>query len=221
MFARLFAALPAFALAYPAQAAVPLFVSQAISEQEGVVAHVASVETRCHTFSIDEDANRSATYRTLVSVEEVLMWPDWEDAEPLVAGESIELEWRTWTPGVQEEPESDGCGAAVELGLSSGDERWLVLLPGDGAVFFADTQYFEDVGDRVDGDGLLPACGEDEQDALLEALTGAHLDDEDAPSDAADPDDAVAAGCTVAPLSGVGPTAALLGMLGLLRRRRG
>ena len=231
MFFRLSFALTAFAVATPAYAAIGMFVSDAVEYEEGIVAHVASIDTSCHTFAIDEDANRSATYRTLVSVEEVLVWPEWAEGEPLVAGESIELEWKAWTPIEQDEPEYDGCGNVPELNLSSGDQRWLVLLPGGDGVFFADTMYQEDIGERVEGDGILPTCGEDEQVAVYEALTegpleDANVDENDALEDesvlAEDGDgaDVAPAGCTVLPLSGVGPAAALLGLIGLVRRRR-
>ena len=220
MFSRLFVALPAFALAAPANAAIGMFVSDAVEYEEGIVAHIASIETSCKTFAIDEDANRSSTYRTLVSVEEVLVWPEWTEAEPLVAGESIEIEWKTWTTSVQDESEDDGCGVEPDLDLSSGDERWVVLLPGEDDVFFVDTMYNEDIGNRVDGDGILPACGEDEQAAVYEGLIGEPR--REAFDRAVDGDDADIgpAGCTVAPLSGVGPAAALLGLIGLVRRRR-
>ena len=220
MFSRLSIALPAFALGTPAHAAIGMFVSDAVEYEEGIVAHIASIETSCKTFAIDEDANRSATYRTLVSVEEVLVWPEWAEGEPLVAGESIEIEWKTWTPSVQDEPESDGCGAEPDLDLSSGDERWVVLLPGEDDIFFVDTMYNEDIGDRVDGDGILPACGEDEQAAVHEGLIGEPRKEDSDPSDDGDDADVAPAGCTVAPLSGVGPVAALLGLVGLVRRRR-
>lgn len=225
---RLFVALPAFCFSASALAALPpAYVSEAIDNGEGVVARIASVETHCETFAIDERANLTATYLTAVSVEEVLAWPAWVEVEPLVVGETIDIRWTAFTPGIEDVEEADSC-EAPELGMSAADVRTVVLLAGDDA-WAVDTTYASDVGDVVVGEGVLPACGEDEQLAVLDGLLDEPAGDTDEPSDAdsadgansADDADPVAAGCSVMPLSGVGPVAAVLGLLGLTRRRRG
>ena len=207
-----------------ASAAVPNTTSQAADDGWTVV-QIEAFETRCETYSVDEDATRRSTYRTWVSVDAVLSLSDDEEAPVLTLGESIELRWSDSDSGRPDRSE-DSCGDP-EFSLSFGQQRE-VVVDWDGTAWTVDAQYFSDGPENAPGDGLLPACGEDLQQQVLE---GAHNHDDPEQTrdgirtgsghDGLDGEGGAApAGCSTLPLPGVGPVAGLLGLATVARRRR-
>lgn len=189
------------------------------------VVQIEAFETRCETYSVDENAWRRSTYRTWVSVDAVLSLSDDEEAPTLTLGESLELRWSDSDSGRSDRSE-DSCGDP-EFSLSYGQRRE-VVVDWDGTAWTIDAQYFSDGRENEPGDGLLPACGEDLQQQVLEG-THNHDDPEQtrdgirtgSGQDGLDgEDDAAPAGCSTLPLPGVGPVAALLGLATVARRRR-
>lgn len=211
-------ALPLFSTAH---AGVELYVSDAVASQSEIVARVVSMDTTCETFVIDERANRTATYHTVVSVEEVLSWPAETTAAPLVSGESLTIQWTAFTPGVDGDTDDLEC-STPEISLSTNDVRTFVLLPGDD-VWSVDTIYVEDVGEATEGDGELPDCGEDEQQAVAGSLEDDPAGDTGMGGDTGEVllEDGTgeAGGCSTVPGSPAGLLTALIGLVGLARRR--
>ena len=211
-----------------ADAAAPVYVSDAIEEESEVVTRFVSIDTVCETFSVDEQADLLSVYRTAVSVEEVLVWPEWAGGQPLVVGESIDVLWESLSPGIDRDEELESC-ATVDVPMSSGDVRTVVLTP-EGDAWSVDNLYMTDVGEHVGGDGVLPDCGEDLQAEVLAELQDDPAEDpeQDEDRDAADGEGADGpartqsseVGCNALALPAVGPAAALLALVGLARRRR-
>jgi hypothetical protein len=211
------------ALAPAALAGVNMPISEAIEEGYATVVQITADETICDTFSVDEQANLSSSFRTLVSVDEVLSLP--EDGEAVVAGESIELAWRSFVGGPGWDDSEMSC-TEPEFSLSEGEERPVVVYLSQG-VWEVDPWYHVDGQPTAAGDGVRPPCGEEEQAEVIAELEG---DDPEEPADpegeegdsgdAADGDDVKAGGCSVVPAPAAAPVLGLLATLLVARRRR-
>ncbi len=207
-------------VAPPAAASVDMFISEAVEHGHEVVIEIEAGETSCETFSVDPEGNRGSTYRTVVSVVDVLSWPDEHGAEPLLAGESIELRWSDYELGPLWSDEGMGC-ETPHFGLLEGARRPVVVRDAP-AGWTVDPFYLDDSGTSVGGEGERPPCGEAEQDAVIADL----LEQEDTGIEADEAYDQErsaqtnSGGCAVAGSAGVAPLAALLALVGLTRRRR-
>jgi hypothetical protein len=200
-----------------ATASEEMTISEAVENGFDVVLYIDAGETSCETFSVDAEGNRSATYRTVVSVEEVLAWPAAHDGEPLLAGESIELLWSDYEVGPLWSDEGMGC-QTPHFGLVEGARRPVVVRDA-AAGWTVDPFYADDTGTAVGGDGERPPCGEAEQDAIIADLLGSEdtgLEAEDRAGDAPKS----STGCAVTRGAGVAPLAGLFAFLGLASRRR-
>ena len=196
-------------------------MSQAVEAGFTTVVEVEALETRCETFSIDEDANRSSTFSTLVSLEEVYLGSNDIDAptEELVVGESVELRWYGWEAGPFFDPGDMGC-MTPEFSIRDGARRPLALTWYE-ARWSIDPWYYDDFDSSAAGTGALPPCGEDEQAALVASLQADDASEElgtDDPQTEGEKDET--AGCSSVQGASLHPLLALLGLLGLARRRR-
>ena len=93
----------------------------------------------------------------------------------------------------------------------------LVVRWGD-ADWTVDSWYYDDSDDSVDGDGVLPPCGEAEQDAVVDERSG-NVDETYDEEHSIEYDDDGALGCSALPAPALAPVLALTGLAGLVRRR--
>lgn len=230
-------ALAALAVPSLASAGELTSMSDAIVDGYQTVLEVEALETHCKTFAVDEEANLLSRYITLMAIEEVYLGSGDDDspAEDVVVGESMEVEWYQWTDSPFLEDENMGCstpafsisvGAHRPIAVDWSDESWSV-----------DPWYYDDFETSTTGAGDLPPCGEAEQQVLIDEIREARGDtegDPDTPDDGdpesqddldSDPQDTedeedAPAGCSAVSGAALGPVLALVGLVGIGRRRR-
>lgn len=206
-------------LASVAHAGEQMEISAALEEGYATIIHVETLETGCETFEVTDEASRLSTYRTLMSVTEVLHVSDWdlENASlGLVAGESAEVLWSDYDSGPFIDTSMSECGATGFQILDGAKQRLVVRWSDDEWVL--DSSYYDDSDDAVDGDGVLPPCGEAEQDAVVDERSG-HVDETYDEEHSIEYDDDGALGCSTLPAPALAPILALTGLAGLVRRR--
>jgi len=202
----------------PASASYETSINSAI-EQGQLVVSGQVVDVRCQSFEIEEDdLDLRSYYQGTFVVDEVL-------SGELDAGE-VEVLWMDLSFGL--EGPGDGCYYNIQ-DLSEGWSGALVLEPTPGGAYEYSGDYDVEIDDY--GTEVLPACGEDEQDAAIAAIEGdgeasqepggdpgeegAEVAQGEAAGDEAAGDEA--AGCSA---TGAGASGALwlAGLVGLRRR---
>ena len=200
----------------PAHAGEEYPLSQVVDEGWMPVLVVQTEETTCISFQVDEWGNRWADFETWASVEEVLSQGEDNEDSDFVVGESILLHWVDFAAGVPDPdaPRVDGC---TQQYLSLRDDQRLALaLTLDGEHWVPSAWTYDDLGHWTASDTPLPSCGEDLQEGIVSGLRGGDADaGEDDPGGRGE-----AAGCSVVSRSPAGGLALILGLVGLVRRRR-
>jgi uncharacterized protein (TIGR03382 family) len=202
-----------------AHAGEQMEISAAIEEGYATIILVETVETECETFTVTEEASRQSTYRTVMSVTEVfhVSESDAENAEvALVAGESVEVLWSDYDSGPFIDNSQTECGSPGYQILDGAKQRLVVRWR--DADWTVDSWYYDDSDDSVDGDGVLPPCGEAEQDAVVDERSG-DVDETYDEEHSIEYDDDGALGCSALPAPALAPVLALTGLAGLVRRR--
>jgi hypothetical protein len=190
----------------PAHAAAYMPISEAVEAGTETIILVEALDSRCETFSIDEDYNLSSTYRTTVSITAVLSEGTIEEEgqEVIVAGESIEIRWDSFTEGPYTDSDVMGC-TEPSFSISEGAQRPLVI-EWSGDAWTVNPWYEDDSTTSIEGSGVFPECGQAQQTDLLSDEHG-------------DPIEDIPMGCSATALPAAGPLLALGALCGLLRRR--
>ena len=170
----------ALSLLHPALAGETRPLSDAIGNGMTPVIYGEVQDTRCESYQVDEEGNLLSRFVSDFTIWEVVQAG--EGGDVLVAGETIELFWgrREWSPVA----EPGGCESPPWSALPQSVKAVALYL--DEGVTYVNPWYEGSGGfETTAGVGELPACGEDLQQEVIDALLEA--EDTNGPRDGRDP----------------------------------